>query len=695
MINTRISMIGFLILFTAVSQAALIHHWKLDETLTWYSAGSVWSGVIDSVSGVPTGVLWCYGEADAVNTNVTGQPGVPLYPGDKSYNFTEPTGISGVNTNTMTAIPTTGDFTLLVWMKTDNLHAVQGHLFSNNNGQVGRANLHVLNGALMWFQNGGVTLTENNAPIFDNKWHEVGVSRKGNQFFLLRDGLVVGSAAVSSGTAPISTNQHWMIGRQRSFAGDFDGFIADVKIYDTDFTNITDRAHQPAPANSAIAVATDVKLQWTKAENPEVTAHYLYLTPGEPNFVGKTPVTIAVNQPAEYQTSLEMDKTYYWRVDQAVNGSSASDPNTVRGFVWSFETIKSVPVIVQEPDSVVVEVHQTASFTCDVSSLSNAYYTWYKSVDGISFSVFSGPTLSGHTLTIPNVQLADQGFFYCSVVNDSGPENAVTSRIVSLGVKQLMAHWTLDAADYQGGKYLDKTGQYHAEPNGVPTFVEGIAGDAVQVDPFGWANAGAWRPNAYTGQMTVSAWIKITGSITGDSQGIVSKRNAAGMDWSFYVRGGDAGHAGNNWVRFSSFAGGDVWAGPNAVIAGEWVHVAAVVDASNAGRIYLNGRLAQTDTTWSYGVNPNAPILLGKGAPDGLLLPGQLDEVRIYNYGLNAEQVAALYANISGKPVCLYPPDSRFDISGPEGKPDCIVDLYDFAALSAQWLESGLIHPQP
>ena len=690
-----------LLLVGGFAEAALIHQWKLDETTLTYD-GSTWAGVIDSAAGTPTGNLWGYGGTDPVNTNVINQPGAHGFP-DGAYNFIEPTGISTVTTNNMTAVPATGDFTVLVTMKTTNLHTAQGHLFSNNNGQAGRANLHLLNGSLMWFHNGGASITETASPIFDGQWHEVGISRQGSNFYLLRDGFVVGTG---TGAGAFSTNTWWMIGRQRSFAGDFDGQISDVRIYDQVYTNvIRTRAFGPTPAAGTVGVATNPTLEWNTAldpatplqANPAVTTHYLYLAT-EPNFVSVSPIPIAASGPTgSYAATLAMDTTYYWRVDESLNNAAPGDPNTTKGYMWSFETIKSVPVITEQPSDAFVEAGQTAALTVAVQSLSPAFYTWYKVVSGGTDTVMAGPTLDGNTLTVVHAQIADEGVYYCKITNSSGEQNAVVSDTAVLGIKRLMAHWTLDADTFVGGQYLDETGNYLAEPNdpaaAAAAFVPGIAGDAIAVNTGSFANAGTWRPNAYTAQMTVSAWVKITGAVTGDSQGIVSKRNAAGADWSLYVRGGDASHAGNNYVRFCSFAGGDVWAGPNAAAAGEWVHVLAVVDGGNVGRVYINGLQAATDTTWTFGPNPNAPLLLGRGMPDGLTLPGQLDDVKIYNYALSAVDIATLYAGVSGKPVCLYPPDARLNISGPGGQPDCVVDLYDFAAFAAGWLESGLIYP--
>jgi len=202
-------------------------HWKLDEDcLVWN--GSTFGGVMDSVSGT-AGVLYGYTQSDltTVNSNVLNRTG-PQTGSDKAYDFAIDTGISGVNTNRFDAIPEAGDFTLLVWLKTSNLHPSQGHIFSCNNGQVGRANLYLENSGLKWFHSGGVSLAENNSPIFDNQWHQVGVVRSGSNWSLLRDGQVV-AAGTSSGA--VSQTVEWMIGRMRSYNGDYDGLVGDVKVY--------------------------------------------------------------------------------------------------------------------------------------------------------------------------------------------------------------------------------------------------------------------------------------------------------------------------------------------------------------------------------------------------------------------------------------------------------------------------------
>ena len=230
-----------------------IAHWKLDEpALPW--TGANYGGIIDSLTGTD-GVLYGYAQPDEalVAGSVVNRDG-PQANADRAFDFAPDSGISGVNTNRPDALPATGDFTLLVSMKTIDPHVAQGHLFSNNNGQTGRANLHLVNGSLQWFHHGGVTLTESNSPIFDGQWHRVGVMRKGNDWSLLRDGEVV---ATGSSAGAIGQNTEWMIGRMRAYNGNFEGQIGDVIVLNHAVTD-------PFKIESSSLVPTgDCELSWT------------------------------------------------------------------------------------------------------------------------------------------------------------------------------------------------------------------------------------------------------------------------------------------------------------------------------------------------------------------------------------------------------------------------------------------------
>jgi hypothetical protein len=88
------------------------------------------------------------------------------------------------------------------------------------------------------------------------------------------------------------------------------------------------------------------------------------------------------------------------------------------------------------------------------------------------------------------------------------------------------------------------------------------------------------------------------------------------------------------------------------------------------GRIYVSGGTPVTGTS---------------------LFSGSLSDVRVYNYGMDKWDAAGLYSGITGEDVCVENPE--YDITGPDGNPDCKVDLYEFAVLASEWLLDNMISP--
>ncbi len=463
-------------------------------------------------------------------------------------------------------------------------------------------------------------------------------------------------------------------------------------------------ASNPSPAQGAMGVGelnpegtqVAVTFSWDTASDAgvplaSVTKHYLYIATDEPNLALATPIEIEAGSPVNSTASygpedLDLDSRYYWRVDESIDGTAANDPNTMPGPVWYFDTLKSVPVISSQPTDELANAGDSVSLSFAYTSASTASFQWYRSTDYSNATPEDDVKVStNETLDFAAVAVADQGYYYCAVSNEGGTTD---TNAVRLGVRQELACWTLDEGRFINGQYADETGLHPADPNNpsqvAGNFVPGVKGEAVTMTDATWARAGSWRPNAYTNQMSVSAWVKLNEDASGDGQGVVSKREDSSFDWALYVRGGDGSHTGANWARFSSWTGGDVWAGPDAVTLDGWSHLVAVVEGSQA-RIYRNGVLSASGT-WNFGANVDAQILLGKGTPTDYLLPGALDEVRIYNYALDAEGVAQLYYDVTGESVCIKPYMSAYDVDH-----NCKVDLNDFAQLANAWLSCGLV----
>jgi len=99
----------------------------------------------------------------------------------------------------------------------------------------------------------------------------------------------------------------------------------------------TSTAHDPEPADGSTNVLADATLNWTAGLGASM--HYLYFgdNPDDVNnAVGAPPTTDTTYSP----DTLELDKTYYWRVDEfdIVTGI------THKGDLWSFQMLPDIPI---------------------------------------------------------------------------------------------------------------------------------------------------------------------------------------------------------------------------------------------------------------------------------------------------------------------------------------------------------------
>jgi hypothetical protein len=486
-----------------------------------------------------------------------------------------------------------------------------------------------------------------------------------------------------------------------------------------------DRAYQPYPADGEMLVnAAGLALSWNKGKdgsgnpNAAIGQHYLYIAETEPNFATVSPVTVAdTADPVTYSGySFGNDKLYYWRVDESINGSVPADANTITGYVWSFDTF-TFPIINTSPAQALVAATETAALSCDFTSVTEPTVSWFKEAGEIDVEVIAGgdvtidvsnPSGSTYvsTLSIGNVDVSDEGAYYCLVENSSGGDNAVASAAGTLGVKRIVGHWTFDLADFQNGLYLDSSGEgHHAEPNVVPDLSQFVTGaDAVKTsegvdftaEPLSVADAGDWAISTYTARMTVSMWVNWAGA-NGGWQGLVSNRTTtAEGNFYFEIRQDN----GNFQLGAPYFASGALQ-GPNLPI-GQWAHVAVTMEPA-ALVIYLNGQEVSRRSpvaALTSGVFPMLLGALGRSETGTLLNPfnGTFDDVRFYNYAKTAAEIVDLYYDISEVPVCLNLNNANlsFDVAGAgvDGdEPDCIVNLTDFAVFAQTWLNCGL-YPQ-
>ena len=523
-----------------------------------------------------------------------------------------------------------------------------------------------------------------------------------------------------------------------------------------------DRAQLVSPDGTELVnpASGTVDLQWNKGKdalgnpNADIHWHYVYVTEevtdSEPNFAASTAdfYTVAdTTDPVSQSITIDYDQMKYWRVDEsvAVSGgdSGPNDPNTIKGDIWQFETLKSVPVVTDGPVDVMrypythVDYEGDAVLTCTFDNINPVDVKWYRGSDPVNPIVSGGDftialipadgvgTDSTATLTIANVEAADEDAYYCEFELQSNPGTVVTSSAsADLGVRRQVAYWTLDSdvSGYDNGLYIDSSNEgHHAEPNALPNasdvthFPDGVVvaktNESLNIaaDLLFAADSGDWASAAYTGETTFSVWVNWDGS-NGGWQGLVSNRlttNAGEANYYMEIR------QDNGNLQLGGIPGvGDLSAG--ALPVGQWTHVAFTARAGDVV-IYINGLAVATNESGNAVPQNTVPLYIGalsRGAsyPDELLSPfnGQLDDVQIFNYAMTAKEIIdEFYYAIQEKSVCLNPDgvlDDRFDIAnaetglvaGEEGfVGDCLVNLSDFSEFASHWLECGLYPAEP
>lgn len=329
------------------------------------------------------------------------------------------------------------------------------------------------------------------------------------------------------------------------------------------------------------------------------------------------------------------------------------------------------PVIVSEPDDVTVNETQEASFQTVFTSQTDPSAQWYKVAS--PEDLFMDPAeadidvqLSYDELTeqytsalsITGLSSSDAGQYYCRVNNDSGsPRNSAEATLTVLG---LVARWTMDQEDYSGGLLLDVVGGYDAAPAGTPVFVEGADGTAdgaVQItSDSGWAQVEEFDPALGSGLLTLSVWV----------------------NWKETAVSSQA-------LQMDAYPDESSLEADNGLQADDqWQHL-CVVYTGTAAQIYIDG-LLKAEGPWTLPADTSAALNIGSAAGGGESFNGYLDDLRIYNYAMADTDVAELYYQVSGQGVCLPAFLDPYDFSGPEGQPDCRVDLYDLAVFTGQWL---------
>lgn len=237
-----------------------------------------------------------------------------------------------------------------------------------------------------------------------------------------------------------------------------------------------------------------------------------------------------------------------------------------------------------------------------------------------------------------------------------GTANVAHSNTVALS-NGLVGYWTMDgpSIDWRKNQVADISGNgntgtlINMSTSSSPT--AGKIGQALKFD--GSSSYVDTTNNANVTPSTpfsLSIWAKKTGNA--DAELIETGNNDSPYDGVWFEYGGSG--ANDNKIRFAlSDTTSHVWQidAISATASGAWHHIVAAYDGSNTIgglHIYVDGSLMASSVSGNTGplvTIGNRPWVIGtvQSSNKVFFFPGSLDDVRVYNRALSAQEVQQLY----------------------------------------------------
>ncbi len=210
----------------------------------------------------------------------------------------------------------------------------------------------------------------------------------------------------------------------------------------------------------------------------------------------------------------------------------------------------------------------------------------------------------------------------------------------------MVSWWELE--EDSGTVAYDSAGTNHGTVYGASWTNDGKIGGALNFDGSGdYVDCGTNRSLGGMSALTIAGWFKpdftISGGSNPDEINILEKFEVYRMYFSQA--------SSRLYIFVFNSLGTNAYVGSNSdtFVAGVWYHFAAVYDGMNL-KLYMDA-VEQLDVASLSGSVASSTNYLGIGGPiDGHYFDGIIDDVRIYNRALSAEEIQALYRSaVSGK----------------------------------------------
>ncbi|MCP4261071.1 MAG: LamG domain-containing protein [Planctomycetes bacterium] len=234
----------------------------------------------------------------------------------------------------------------------------------------------------------------------------------------------------------------------------------------------------------------------------------------------------------------------------------------------------------------------------------------------------------------------------------------VLSMVITSGAKaDLVGWWRFNEGS--GDTATDSSGNdHHGTLLGNPEWVAGPDGFggavSFQEDKCTGVDCGIFDPTNGTGQFTIALWAYWDGS--GTFQHFFTKSAGWGADTMMLqveLWGAHTNAQYTDRVGISYQGAGSVEF--SIMPKNEWVHLAWVFDGTDL-RLYINGIDEVGPKAFSIGPDVDAPVFIGVShSAEGRIFHGFLDEVRVYDKPLTAEEIQIVMQGGEGFPTAFAP----------------------------------------
>jgi len=205
-------------------------------------------------------------------------------------------------------------------------------------------------------------------------------------------------------------------------------------------------ARYPSPDDAATDVAVDVTLGWRGGR--EAAEHNVYISTDEQAVLDGTAPVVTVSGPSNGPLSLELENTYFWRVDE-VNNAEATQ--IWEGSTWSFST----------QDYLVVDDFESYNDIAEGEEGSNlVYLTW---IDGFDNPAANGSTMGYFEAFQPTMETSTVfGGNQSAPLFYNNTSASISEVTVNPGVLAVGRDWTIGSA-------VTLVLNIHGDPGNNPT----------------------------------------------------------------------------------------------------------------------------------------------------------------------------------------------------------------------------------